>query len=724
MRGLLTTFILSVAALVAQGQVTWSVEPLNIKPVGDDFAPVLMDSTLYFTSVRDRVQVVAYTDAATNKPLADLYSADVRSGKPGHVRLVDGTLCTPLNDGPASFSPSGETVCITRNMPTGKGKRKAELLGLYFAVRTGNSWGEVRPFDYNSENWSVMHGSFSADGLSLFFASDKPGGTGGTDLYVCHKQGEEWTVPQNLGPEVNSPANELFPNAGPHGTLVFSSDRRGGLGKLDLYASEFEGSDYSLPLDLPAPINSAGNDIGWTLNADGVSGYFSSDREGKGAIYAFLKKAVPFQDCVQQKPTQLCYAFEDKGSFNTDTLPLRYEWDFGDGQRQAGLNTSHCYARSGTYPVKLNIVDTLTQGVYFNETGYDLEAIADEQAVIDGPDTIATGLDVSLSATESNLPGFTPKETHWDLGDGLLANKDSVSHIYRDPGTYRIRLDLIGGHNGNGGFDHHCVFRSLQVMNGYMPPAFPTPVLTIVQSRTADYEFKYTELPNDFSEASLSEANDVMYAVELFTSTTRIGLSDERFLGVRRSYPVTERFLTRSRQYSYSISGGTTPLAVYAAYAFATKAGFTESIVKQIPKEKPLDVDDAADLPLEALNNTIVRVSSVRFKSGENRYDQRFNIILDKVIAVLVKHPEVELVIEAHTDDVGSEQSNMSLSQERAKGMVSYFVENGIAPSRLRPIGFGEDRPVADNASEEGRASNRRVEFRLSIPDDKSTAQP
>ncbi|MFZ1659078.1 MAG: PKD domain-containing protein [Flavobacteriales bacterium] len=724
MRGIITSFILALFALVAHGQAQWSVEPLNIKPAGDDFAPVLVDSTLYFTSIRDRVQVVSYTDAATNKPLADLYSVDVRNARPGHVRMLDGALSTPLNDGPASFSPSGDTICITRNIPTGKGNRKGELLGLYFAVRTGNTWSEVTSFAHNSDSWSVMHGSFSTDGRTLYLASDQPGGLGGTDLYVSRKTGESWSAPQNMGPEVNSQQNELFPNAGNGGSLVFGSDRAGGLGKLDLYTTEEVDGDFSIPLRFPAPINSVGNDIGWALNADGVSGFLSSDRDGKGAIYTFAQKAVAFQDCAEQKPTKLCYAFEDQGSFNTDTLPLRYEWDFGDGQRQAGLNATHCYAKPGTYGVKLNIVDTLTQGVYFNETGYDLEAVADVQAVIGGPDTVATGADFSLNARDSNLPGFTPKETHWDLGDGLLANKDSVQHMYAEAGTYRIRLDLIGGPNGNGGFVHHCVFRNVQAVNGYVEPAIKTPVLAIAKPKADGYRFNYSELPNDFTEAALADAKDVLYSVELFTSATRVGLDDVRFLSVRKNYAVTERFLTQTRLYSYSIGTGKTPLAVFDAYAFATKNGFAESTVKIVPKEKPLTVEQVADLPLEALNNTIVRVSAVRFKSGEHRYDQQFNAVLDKIVAVVAKHPEVELVIEAHTDNVGREKDNMALSQERAQGVVAYFVAHGIAPARLRPIGFGEDRPVVDNSTEEGRAANRRVEFRLNISDGQTTARP
>jgi OOP family OmpA-OmpF porin len=74
---------------------------------------------------------------------------------------------------------------------------------------------------------------------------------------------------------------------------------------------------------------------------------------------------------------------------------------------------------------------------------------------------------------------------------------------------------------------------------------------------------------------------------------------------------------------------------------------------------------------------------------------------------------EVSVEINAHTDNIGSDQFNQQLSEQRANSVVQYLINIGVEPSRLLPQGFGESHPVADNSSEEGRALNRRVEFRL-----------
>jgi outer membrane protein OmpA-like peptidoglycan-associated protein len=720
LRSILAPFLL-VLCVHAGAQSTWAVEALDIRPAGDDFAPVMRDSTLVITSVRERSQAVAYTNAETNKPLADLYEVRLHGQRPGRPRLMDGNLCTPWNDGPASFSPGGDTICITRNIVGKQGKRRSDRLGLFFAVRNQGSWSEAVPFTWNGEEWSVMHGSFSRDGRTLWFASDKPGGQGGTDLYRCERNGDGWGEPENLGPVVNGPGNELFPSMDAAGTLHFSSDRAGGLGKLDLYVTSADDQGFHKPVALPSPVNSTGNDMGWAPAADGITGYFGSDRDGIGRIYRFKQAPVPFQDCAEQKPTRLCYSFEDEGSFNTDTLPLRYEWEFGDGQRQPGLSATHCYEKPGRYQVKLNIIDTLSESVYFNQTSYELEAVADVQAVIGGPDSLATGDTTMLDATASNLPGFTADQVFWDLGDGITGQGLRIDHSWAAAGTYRMRMDLVGGPDGRGGFLHHCVFRDVQVIDGFIASG---PPMAKDASHDDGYTFTYTALPNDYAEATLQDLGKDQFSVQLFTSPDRVSLDDARFMPFRKSYTVLERFLMKEKLYTYSIASESTPLALYGAYSYAKQHGFPRSVVQRTPKEKPLAVEQVGRLSLSELDNGVIRVSRVLYRTGEKDFDDAFRKDLERVLDVLRKYPQVELVIEAHTDNVGSAASNQALSEGRAKGVAAWFTQAGIEQARLLPIGFGETRPVGDNSTAEGRAANRRVDFRLNVREPALSAKP
>ena len=712
--------LLVFSAFPAVAQVLYTVEPLNIRPAGEDYAPTLVDSDLVITSIRPRVQAIAYTTSGSDLPLADLYHVRLRDGKPGKPRLMEGALCTKYNDGPASFTAGGDTICFTRNIQTGK--RSSDHLGLFFAVKQGKEWSEAEAYAHNGTDYSTMAPAFSRDGRSLYFASDRPGGKGGMDLYVCRRGPEGWSTPKNLGAEVNSTANEAFPSIGPRGELYFSSDRAGGLGQLDIYTCPFEFGEFALPLALPAPINSAGNDLGYTAYADGESGYFSSNRDGRDQIYRFTQKPEPFRNCVEQEAISYCFHFEDAGSTGTDTLPLRYEWDFGDGTKVRGLSVDHCYTDNGTYTVKLNLIDTLSQSVYFNQVSYDLEVLDEEQAYINAPESIPIGGPVMIDTRHTNLPGFTPVETHWDLGDGTFTTGEQVEHTYTQIGSYTIRLDLVGGPDGMGGYENHCVLRNVDVIDG--PVTEPVYSDASRAGKAGERGFSYNALPYDTAGINSEGANDVTYSVQLLASKDRLGLNDARFIPVRPFYSITERFIPTAREYTYSIGSGSSPLSVYSAFQLARKTGFVESEVKGLKMDKDLDLVQAESLPLEALNNGSLKFSTIRFRTGESNFDASFNATLDRVLAILNKYSEVDLVIEAHTDAIGDDNANLVLSQSRAQVITDYFSKRGIATGRLVPIGYGEDRPVADNSTDSGRSQNRRVEFHLSVRDAATVPTP
>lgn len=115
----------------------------------------------------------------------------------------------------------------------------------------------------------------------------------------------------------------------------------------------------------------------------------------------------------------------------------------------------------------------------------------------------------------------------------------------------------------------------------------------------------------------------------------------------------------------------------------------------------------------EAALNLLVASEPIRFASGSADIDAGSIPVLDQAIAAL-QDSAVEVTIEGHTDDEGDALFNINLSQLRAEAVVRYFVAQGIEPERLRAIGYGSSSPIADNATEEGRAENRRIEFRLS----------
>ena len=135
------------------------------------------------------------------------------------------------------------------------------------------------------ENYSIGHPAVNKEGTTIYFASNKPGGYGGTDIYRSDFKNGVWQEPVNVGPAVNTSGNELFPSLDDDGMLYFASNGLGGLGGLDIFKASPD--RHNPPENLGFPINSQGDDFGiiWALN--NTFGYFSSDRKGIDQIFSF-----------------------------------------------------------------------------------------------------------------------------------------------------------------------------------------------------------------------------------------------------------------------------------------------------------------------------------------------------------------------------------------------------------------------------------------------------
>lgn len=199
---------------------------------------------------------------------------------------------------------------ITR-LPEKLGKTKRGVpatitIEIFSVKKEGDSWSEPVPFRYNSElNWSVTDPFISRDGQTLYFASDMDGGLGGTDIYVCRRNSDgSWGEAENLGPEINTAADERTPALDEKGNLYFSSRGHAGMGGLDIFkaagaAGTLSGGSgsFSAPANMGYPVNSPHDDLTFRYFTE-ETGYLTSDRaEGRGDddIYYFtIKKVLHF----------------------------------------------------------------------------------------------------------------------------------------------------------------------------------------------------------------------------------------------------------------------------------------------------------------------------------------------------------------------------------------------------------------------------------------------
>lgn len=189
---------------------------------------------------------------------------------------------TGAHDGPVSFSADVSTAFITRNRSE-KDVRRGDVVpvGLYISQKgSDGKWGEPQPFAYNSKSYNVGQAALSPDGNTLYVVSDMPGGLGGTDIWKCTRQGGGWSAPENLGPQINTSDDEMFPYVSPEGHLYFSSKGWVGLGGFDVFECRSDGSGgFMPPVNMGYPLNTQFDDFALITEAGGKKGYFSSDRK-------------------------------------------------------------------------------------------------------------------------------------------------------------------------------------------------------------------------------------------------------------------------------------------------------------------------------------------------------------------------------------------------------------------------------------------------------------
>ncbi|WP_343630926.1 OmpA family protein [Fluviicola sp.] len=264
--------------------------------------PSLDQTRLYFLSNRSERAFIHNNWTWNNERFLELHVAtmDARN-EVVNQEVLPKKVNSRFHEGPVGFHPNGKWVVYTRNNMTKGSKRKdkqgIQNLKLYIADIRDGKWVNEREFTYNSKDYSVGHPGFTPDGKWMYFSSDKPGGFGGADIYkVAVKEDGTFGEPVNLGKEINTEGQEMFPWISPEGHLFFSSDGLTGLGGLDLFVWLSDNGNFTEVRNCGTVLNSSYDDFALSTLKDGKEGYFSSNRPGgKGGddIYHF-QQLTPF----------------------------------------------------------------------------------------------------------------------------------------------------------------------------------------------------------------------------------------------------------------------------------------------------------------------------------------------------------------------------------------------------------------------------------------------
>ena len=281
-----------------------------------DFSPTFYQDGIVFVSNRKRPKsakaIVDSKDEWMGDNFMSLYYAGVEDEEWTHPTEFSVNITTRYHEGPVAFSKDGTRIFFTRNnYQNGKKKINRQgdtLLKIYTAFKNGNDWIDIQELPFNTDDYDQCHPTLSSDGKVLIFSSNRNGGYGGMDLYQSEFINGQWSTPVNLGAPINTSKNEVFPFIHQDRTLYFASNGHGGYGGLDVLSSVKSDSSWRAPVNIQSPINSLDDDFGFILDEDQKSGYFSSSRSrgiGKDDIYRFsiVNKEIeqPLEEELQPK---------------------------------------------------------------------------------------------------------------------------------------------------------------------------------------------------------------------------------------------------------------------------------------------------------------------------------------------------------------------------------------------------------------------------------------
>ena len=268
----------------------FTVVPVDLPGMVSVFAATLYGNGIAFAGETEAP--LEKRNPWTGNSFLDLYSASPsNTGSWSAPKALPGAVNGRFHDGPAVFSADGRTMYFTRSdyykFRLNKDGSAVSHLQLYRATKDDQgNWNDIHQFAYNGDEFSTGHAALSADGGTLYFTSDMPGGRGGTDIYRCLQTEEGWGLPMNLGETVNTAGTEMFPTLFGD-SLFFASNGHRSLGGLDVFVTTPSNGDWTVPENLNYPINTVHDDFAFVMQPDGSHGFLSSNRSGSDRIHSF-----------------------------------------------------------------------------------------------------------------------------------------------------------------------------------------------------------------------------------------------------------------------------------------------------------------------------------------------------------------------------------------------------------------------------------------------------
>ena len=254
----------------------WRVRELSIQPQSKSLGLAFYSDQLIYSKLHSK-------KAGLDKTY-QLFATGFSEKEKTNLKEFAPKIGEGVDVGASVFSADGKTMYFTQ-WYTRKGKQIMEIV----EAEKLDTWKATNVLPFNSKNYSCAYPALSEDGKIMYFASDMPGGFGGMDLYISHKRGNSWGEPVNLGSEINTIQNEIYPRVLSDGKLWFSSNGHVGYGKLDLYfTSKTSSGNWGNLKNAGMAFNSQHNEYSIAITREGDKLCFVSDRMNHGAREGFF----------------------------------------------------------------------------------------------------------------------------------------------------------------------------------------------------------------------------------------------------------------------------------------------------------------------------------------------------------------------------------------------------------------------------------------------------
>lgn len=271
---------------------TIEVIPL-INTSESEIVPAFVKGDLVYTAVREQMETNNRTWLRDDQFYDVFFTQTDIAGFPQILGKRVNGFGNPYHEGPVSWCEATGELFVTQSNVSASDIQRGRMpkgdvnLKLVVKKETDDRWVVVEDFPFNNPEFDVAHPAISPTGDSLIFSSTRRGGYGKSDLYLTVRNEGKWSEPQNLGQRINTAGNELFPAFGPDGLIIFSSDgHTGNLGQLDLYCIDL--ADDVTVLHLGNQLNSEYDDFGLIVHPSRAYGYFTSNRPGAGQDDIYL----------------------------------------------------------------------------------------------------------------------------------------------------------------------------------------------------------------------------------------------------------------------------------------------------------------------------------------------------------------------------------------------------------------------------------------------------